>query len=352
MTSSWFQDLSALTASVQATVESSLPTTLPSATDMLESLTLTTPELAEERRRIDQEEKRKLNVKHALAGLLPWETRDTERDILVEECREAMLQLSHHKETFFGPFVMPEQTAKIENTAEDDGGDAEQQEAVKRSEQPSPESIEKLEQLKPLPPLLHNFDFQAHVGLIERILAEDPNLVEMQSKLSGKLLFISGFTMGLLCSFILDVCVYVRMCVYILGGGQRERVFWRNYFFHCAYTRYEAGLSLDEIWNEEYTLPEASPSDGGEAGEETITFDAEPVANKLPSTPPESTEYEIVDNGSNNKDSTTVDEDVDAVVDEDEIDFSGVENNEDVTLDSGDYELDELEAEIARELED
>lgn len=27
--------------------------------------------------------------------------------------------------------------------------------------------------------------------------------------------------------------------------------FWRNYFFHCAYTRYEAGLSIDEIWSDE-----------------------------------------------------------------------------------------------------
>ena len=27
-------------------------------------------------------------------------------------------------------------------------------------------------------------------------------------------------------------------------------MFWRNYFFHCAYTRYEAGLSIDEIWSD------------------------------------------------------------------------------------------------------
>jgi hypothetical protein len=36
-----------------------------------------------------------------------------------------------------------------------------------------------------------------------------------------------------------------------VGGGERELIFWRNYFFHCAYTRYEAGLSIDEIWSDE-----------------------------------------------------------------------------------------------------
>lgn len=35
------------------------------------------------------------------------------------------------------------------------------------------------------------------------------------------------------------------------SGGQRELIFWKNYFFHCAYTRYEAGLSIDEIWSNE-----------------------------------------------------------------------------------------------------
>ena len=38
-------------------------------------------------------------------------------------------------------------------------------------------------------------------------------------------------------------------------GGAREAVFWRNYFFHCAYARYEAGLSIDEIWSAESKRP-------------------------------------------------------------------------------------------------
>ena len=59
--------------------------------EMIEKLTLTTPELTAERQRIEEEERRKEQVRDTLAGLLPWETRDPERDILVEECRDAIL---------------------------------------------------------------------------------------------------------------------------------------------------------------------------------------------------------------------------------------------------------------------
>jgi len=81
--------------------------------------------------------------------------------------------------------------------------------------------------LQPLPTLLADFDLDTHVGLIQRLLKVDPKLVEMHSRLSS--------------------------------GGQRELIFWKNYFFHCAYTRYEAGLSIDEIWSNEprATLPVA-----------------------------------------------------------------------------------------------
>ena len=62
---------------------------LPLDKDMMEKLTLTTPEMAAERQKIDEEERRKEYIKDSLASMLPWETRDTERDILVEECKEA-----------------------------------------------------------------------------------------------------------------------------------------------------------------------------------------------------------------------------------------------------------------------
>ena len=138
------------------------------------------------------------------------------------------------------------------------------------------------------------------------------------------------------------------------GGGEREKVFWRNYFFHCAFTRYEAGLSIDEIWCEDQA--KADQPDGAEAvdadtnkGEETITFEdtqessesgekafsADPVTDAdapfskttdaRAASFSESNEFEMVE-----------DDDVDA---------------DDAGEDIADYELDELEAEIARELE-
>ena len=152
--------------------------------DLLQKLSLTTPELAEERRRIEEEEKRKERIRDSLAGMLPWETRDADRSILVEECKEAILNLSASKETFFGPYQMPETKIKIKEGKEGDGVKEETGDA-KAIIDPSPETLENLSKLEPLPPLLDDFDLNAHVGLIQRLLKEDPKLVQMQSKLSG-----------------------------------------------------------------------------------------------------------------------------------------------------------------------
>jgi hypothetical protein len=164
---SWFKEF---TDKVQAA--------LPNLEDgnLLQRLTLTTPELTAERERIDAEEKRKAKIRNMLAGMLPWQTRDPELDILVEECKEAILLLSQNEETFFGPFPLPPRKTKS-----NDNSDEQKSEPTL----PSQESLEKLAKLEPLPPLLKNFEFLAHVGLIEFILAEDPNLVQMQSTLSG-----------------------------------------------------------------------------------------------------------------------------------------------------------------------
>jgi hypothetical protein len=154
---------------------------------ILQSLTLTTPELTAERERIDAEEKRKERIRNALSGMLPWQTRDPERDILVEECKEAILLLSKNRETFFGPFPLPPMKAKSHDDPD---------ESMTNSS-PSNDSLEKLAKLQPLPPLLENFEFLAHVGLIEKVLKEDPNLVQMQSTLSGMCLLIAPFLIGL-----------------------------------------------------------------------------------------------------------------------------------------------------------
>jgi hypothetical protein len=166
---------------------------------MFEKLTLTTPELRAERQRIDEEERRKETVRDMLAGMLPWETRDTERDILVEECKEAVLKLSTDKETFFGPYQMPKAVGlgKMKQFIEEEGDnededekqeeEEEEEESTANDHKPSEESLVKLAKLEPLPPLLENFDLDAHVGLIQNVLKVDPRLVVMQSKLSGTL---------------------------------------------------------------------------------------------------------------------------------------------------------------------
>lgn len=339
---------------------------------LLEKLTLTTPELTAQRKALDEEERRKEHVRHMLAGMLPWETRDPERDILVEECRDAILQLSQSKDTFFGPYQMPKSDAKTTEDDEDDGEEEEDDETSKKQKQeipPSPESLEKLSKLEPLPPLLQNFDFNAHVGLIEKILAQDPALVQQQSHWSG--------------------------------GGARERVFWRNYFFHCAFTRYEAGLSIDEIWGdmteeeraaaarkhssakqekEEQLLAAAAVNTKKEGenhpDEETITFHEDesdgakgkeqqqqqhqPANTKATSAAAtdsaeggESSSYEMVEGGDGaaaEGEGHTTDNEVVGDNKKDGTNASGGAGGEEEEDD--DYELDELEAEILRELED
>jgi hypothetical protein len=170
---------------------------IPIDKNMLEKLTLTTPELRAERQRIDEEERRKEAVRDMLANMLPWETRDTERDILVEECKEAILKLSTDKETFFGPYQMPKAVGlgkmkSIDGEKEEDNENEKEEEHEEEEEEspadnhkPSKESLEKLAKLEPLPPLLQNFDLDAHVGLIQKLFNVDPRLVGMQSKLSG-----------------------------------------------------------------------------------------------------------------------------------------------------------------------
>ena len=307
--------------------------------EMLEKLTLTSPELKAERERIDAEERRKEQVKDMLSGMMPWETRDPERDILVEECKESILKLSSDKDVFYGPYPMPKLSVNVDDDKDDSDeaqGEVENaHEAEKdgvehgKHRMPSEDSLEKLKTLEPLPPLLQEFDLDTHVGLIKRLLKEDPKLVKMQSS---------------------------------LGGGEHEKTFWRNYFFHCAWCRYEAGLSIDEIWSDQPEKPsEDIPHEiSGPTAfeEETITFEKheEEVAPEkaFPSDPttdpnaPFRTKESVVEKtvgsaAAGSPDST----------DFEMVNESASDGAPDVELDEAvDYELDELEAEIARELED
>lgn len=383
----------ALTETVQSVTEQVQEAIPEKHKDFLAKITLNTEEMVAERANFKEEASRKDQTKNILNKILPWETLDPEREILVEECKEAILELSGRESTFFGPYEMPLLNVQLEttNSNDDDDDDAEEQEeapevggdndnnnnsndgdsegdanesdgdaaAAEVSEEPTPEeepepetrprarhmmpseeSLEMLAKLQPLPPLLEDFDLDTYVGLIQSVMKEDPKLVGMQANFSG--------------------------------GGARERVFWRNYFFHCAFARYEAGLTLDEIWSyteESYAAThaeDASPEDGGDEGivassaaaehgteEETMVFDGSGDDSQAVVVDNESAggaaisgvaeELFADDIGTANESGTDLSElsptNGFQLVDDEDIDVPE------------DSEMDELEAEIARELE-
>jgi hypothetical protein len=200
--SKWFSGLKDLTQDFSDKFQAAIPIDK----ETLQKLTLSTPEMKAERAQYHEEYKHKVAVKDSLAHLYPWETRDPERDILVEECKEAIMALSADTDTFFGPYQMPhlkvnteeeeeERTEEEVLLAEAEGAPEEVKEV--KDKDPTSEALEKLQKLEPLPPLLANFDLDAHVGLIQKMLKVDPTLVARQSSLSGKCLSV------LACRFLL-----------------------------------------------------------------------------------------------------------------------------------------------------
>ena len=132
--SSWFSSsgigdaLGQLTEQAQKAAESvkaSIPVDTEKMSNAIAKLTLNTDEMKAERQMFGDEATRKAQVRDMLADMLPWETKDSERDILVEECKEAILKLSSDESTFFGPYEMPGLTVKIDEkkkTREDNDG--------------------------------------------------------------------------------------------------------------------------------------------------------------------------------------------------------------------------------------
>ena len=149
--------------------------------DIFNTLTFQTPELAAEQALINDEEGRKEAVKDALASLLPWDTRNEEHEILVAECHEEILALSVKKDTFDKPFGKDELEAEAKA----------------------------LQDLEDFPKLLRSFDLDAHVGLVQRLFEEDPNLVEMHSQFSGKpneCIVFQSFSIEL-DNFLTEICL-------------------------------------------------------------------------------------------------------------------------------------------------
>jgi hypothetical protein len=146
------------------------------------------------------------------------------------------------------------------------------------------------------------------------------------------------------------------------GGGPREKVFWHNYFFHCAYTRYEAGLSIDEIWSFQPEKVDTAKNEAAEkveeenVSEEVVVFDDE--EGDRASTPdaafvPDETigDNEEVPGSGTSETSNFIDSEETSPSGSAVSDFEMLEDGE-MDAGTGDPELDELEAEIARELED
>jgi hypothetical protein len=138
-------------------------------------------------------------------------------------------------------------------------------------------------------------------------------------------------------------------------------IFQRNYFFHCAFCRYEAGLSIDEIWSENQPAPSEATA-AGPRDEETIVFD-HPTDDKKPAEsvkvfPAEPVTDADAPFGKETNSSADEHESSSPAASTTEYDMVGDNFDQDLAaglddIDSGvDYELDELEAEIARELED
>ena len=316
--------------------------------DLIKKLTLQSDELVSERERIDNEERRKEAVRDSLSEILPWETRDAEMEILVDECKEVILGLSSEEETFTGPFVLNGGLPSGEGDEEEHGDD----EKLAKDLSAAEISAEKLSKLQPLPDLLSDFDLDTHVGLIERALKEDAQLVEMHKRLSS--------------------------------GGTREQIFWKNFFFHCAYARYEAGLSIDEIWcpEEQAKQPvvlneESDDYDVVNDAEEEVIFDSASSAagsNESSSHNETGLKHSVITNSgttdgarsqitqqnekfanesSSSSSATAPLSKVDAVIKSDlSADSIGGADYEFVPSSGGDDELDELEAEIAAALDD
>jgi len=342
--SSWFsfEKLNELSSEISNKVQSAsnkVQSALPIDDELIRKLTLTSADLVAEHSQLEQEELRKEEVRDCLTELLPFETLDEEREILVDECREAILKLSTEKDTFRYPFTASEGVELFKKTTH------ETNESVTNLTKVRKEAEEKLTKLQPLPPLLENFDLDTHVGLIQRVFELDPNLVDTHSQLTG--------------------------------AGEKEQIFWKNYFFHCAYTRFEQGLSIDEIWankskliadeDRECTITTVTSSineqdeiQSDESSTEMI-FEPDPssVEDPLPTTTASCenlTEKESQGSPSQGGHSstltTTSESESSASTDTKDItdSFDVVEHSLDTNV--FDDELDDLEAEIARELED
>ena len=152
----------------------------------IKELSLNSDEMVAEREQLKREEEEKVaKKKWSLENfMLPWETKDEERCILCEECKEMIMKLSMKQDVFLGPYK--------------EGEDGKEPAAI----------------LLPV-----YFDLEYYVGVIKKLLELDQNLDSMHAYLIGEDLI-------------------------------SDSDFWKNYFHHCALARIEIGLDTDEFWSQ------------------------------------------------------------------------------------------------------
>lgn len=293
-------EISSKVQEVSKEAASKVQSKLPLDDELVKKLTLRSDELQAVHDLIDAQETRKEAVRDYLASLLPWETKDEAREILVEECREAMQTMSKEGDTFTGPFPLPENVERMFTE------DSELSEATEESQAAAKK---KLEKMGTLPQLLDDFDLDAHVGLIEKLFKADKGLADSYAQLES--------------------------------AGKTERIFWKNYFFHCALIRYEKGLSVEEIW----AVDGERKAESGESNEkstekvqdeESVELTFEPDENEAEIESILNEDDDITDTGNSS------------------LAKSSGSDYEIVDKDDGDddvgEDLDELDAEIAKEL--
>ena len=150
-----------------------------------------------------------------------------------------------------------------------------------------------------------------------------------------------------------------------IGAGDKEYFFWKNYFYHCAIVRFKIGLSNSEIWDvptvssavkvqssiipsipflSTKPLADTGPAAVGaivddDQDDVSITFDAASIGSG--SVVNEHVQRSQQPSTESNSRSLSPEKDYEIITPASEQDDVG----------SGDEELDDLEAEIARELE-
>jgi len=216
------------TGSLFQSIQDAIPDNV---TKVIKELSLNADDMVAEREQLTREEAEKKAKQEWSKGIiLPWETNDEERCILCDECKDAILKLSEDDSAFLAPFKDINEGRSGVTVAADEEESSTAAEAEAEAEDDHNEKQSPLESSQPVTALLPaNFDLESYVGLIERLLVIDVNLKKRHADLIGE-------------------------------DAVSDLTFWKNYFHHCSLARMEIGLDVDELWR---SKPALNAADSG-----------------------------------------------------------------------------------------